>query len=87
MAITVTEAKAKLSELVNRAAYGHERILVGARGRPKAALISLADLERLEDLEDAQDIREAIAAEARGETISLEELEANLLGGSSAVQR
>lgn len=46
--IGIAQAKNLLSELVNRVAYGGERILLASRGRPKAALISLADLHQLE---------------------------------------
>lgn len=52
--ITLTELKQNLGEIVNRAAYGKERIVLSARGKAKAALISLDDLRRLEALEQAQ---------------------------------
>jgi prevent-host-death family protein len=47
-AISVGEAKAKLSELINAVAYGGERIVIESRGRPKAALVSVDDLRRVE---------------------------------------
>lgn len=78
MTLTISEAKAKLSELVHRAAYGHERILLGSRGRPKAAIISIEDLQRLEDLEDACAAEEAMEAYARGETIPWEQAKSEL---------
>ena len=46
--VSITEAKASLSALVNRVAYSHERIVLESHGRPKAALIGLDDLEVLE---------------------------------------
>lgn len=46
--VSITEAKASLSALVNRVAYSHERIVLQSHGRPKAALIGLDDLEILE---------------------------------------
>jgi prevent-host-death family protein len=36
--VSIAEAKAKFSELVNRAAYGGERIIITKRGRPIAVL-------------------------------------------------
>lgn len=45
--VPVGEAKAKLSSLINAVAYGGERVIIKSRGRPKAALVSVGDLERL----------------------------------------
>lgn len=42
------EAKARLSELVNRVVYGDERVVIMRRGKPVAALVSVEDLHRLE---------------------------------------
>src|SRR5262245_27172106 len=36
--VSIAEAKARFSELVNRAAYGGERIVITKRGRPIAVL-------------------------------------------------
>lgn len=48
--VSVGEAKAKLSSLINAVAYGVERIVIQSRGRPKAALVGVEDLGRLEGL-------------------------------------
>lgn len=45
---SIGRVKRDISELVNRVAYGDERIVLTSRGRPKAALVSVADYERLE---------------------------------------
>ncbi len=45
--ISAAQAKAKLSELLARVAYGDERYIIERRGKPIAALVSLNDLERL----------------------------------------
>ncbi len=76
--ISISQMKNTLSEVLNRVAYGQERIIIASRGKPKAVIISVADLERLEDLEDAQAAREGLAEYRRGETISLDELTAEL---------
>jgi prevent-host-death family protein len=83
--ISISEMKDSLSEVLNRVAYGQERIVVASRGKPKAAVISVDDLELLEQLEDALAAREALEEHERGETISLEELVAELEKGSSGI--
>ena len=49
--VNVVEARKSFSELLARVAFGGGRIIVERRGKPMAALISIADLERLETLE------------------------------------
>ena len=51
MAETVpfTEAKAHLSDLVDRTSREHERFVVTRNGRPAAVLLSPDDLESLEE--------------------------------------
>jgi len=58
----LTEAKKSLGEVVNRAAYGSQRILLLSRGKPKAALVGLADLEWLERSDTG---RQALRAQRR----------------------
>ena len=77
--VSVSRLKNALSEYLSRAAYGGERIIVSSRGKPKAAVISMADLERLEELEDAQAAREALAAYQAGETVPYEEYRTELV--------
>lgn len=79
--VNVSQLKESLSEYLNRAAYGQERIIVSSRGKPKAAVIGLQDLERLEELEDALAAREALAEYERGETMPLSQLIAELEAG------
>lgn len=76
--VSISELKDGLSEFLNRAAYGRERIVVVSRGKPKAAVISIQDLERLEEMEDAQAVHEALAEYGRGETVSWEQVKAQL---------
>jgi len=45
---TMSQAKDKISELVSRVAKKGDRIVLTSRGRPKAALVSIDDLERLQ---------------------------------------
>ena len=46
--VPAAQAKAQLSDLVARAAYGKERIVIEKRGKPTAALVSMEDLQFLE---------------------------------------
>jgi PHD/YefM family antitoxin component YafN of YafNO toxin-antitoxin module len=62
-------------------AYGRERIIVASRGKPKAAVISLADLELLEALEATPAVREALAEYERGETAPISSLKWPTLDG------
>lgn len=45
--MTTVEARENFSELINQAAYGHERIVLTRRGKALVAVISLEDLNRL----------------------------------------
>ena len=83
--ISISQMKDSLSEVLNRVAYGRERIVIASRGKPKAAVISVEDLELLEELEDALAAYEAIEEHERGETISLQDLIAELEEGGSAI--
>ena len=49
--VSLAQARDRLSALVNDAAHGGQRIVLSSRGRPKAALIGMDDLERLERAE------------------------------------
>ena len=46
--VSIGRVKRDLSDLINRVAYGGERIVLTSRGKPKAAIVSLEDYERLE---------------------------------------
>lgn len=46
--VSIGQVKRDISELVNRVAYAGERIVLVSRGKPKAALVSVEDLEWLE---------------------------------------
>ena len=57
--VSAAQAKAHLSSLVAEVAFGGARIIIERRGRPLAALVSMAELERLEQ-------GEGTVARARG---------------------
>ena len=72
-----TEAKAHLSELVDRVEREHERILVTRNGTPAAVLISPDELEALEETVDILQDRELMESLRRSRR---EAAEGKLLG-------
>ena len=46
--VAAEEARIRLGELMSRAGYGDERIVLTRHGKPLAALVSLRDLAALE---------------------------------------
>jgi prevent-host-death family protein len=46
--VSIGRVKRDISELLNRVAYGGERIVLTSRGKPKAAIVSLEDYEQLD---------------------------------------
>jgi len=48
--VSMTELRQRLGTLVNRAAYGGERIVLVSRGEPRAAIVGIEDLRRLKQL-------------------------------------
>ena len=60
--MTVAEAKNRLSDVLRRAEYGGERVVVERHGKPVAAIVSTDDLKRLEATDDKADLRDARAA-------------------------
>ena len=76
----VSDARDHLSEVVDRARYMQERVVLTKRGREVGAIISIDDLKLLEMLEDQLDIKAARQAleESQGERISYDVIRKNL---------
>lgn len=78
--IAITNARASLSELINKVAFGKERVSLTRQNKPVAYLISVEDMQLLEQLEDKADLLElendleALAEPA----VSLESVKSNL---------
>jgi prevent-host-death family protein len=75
--ISTVEARNKFSNIINRVAFGKERVILTRRGEEVVALIPAEDVRLLEALEDHLDLEDARAAlkEAHKKgTISLEAL-------------
>ena len=81
MALTlpVPQASGHLSELVDRARRGHERVVLTEHGQPAAVLIAIDELDELQRIQDERDIALCEAIKARGEAgMSHEEFMASL---------
>ena len=77
--ISTAEARDKLSELVNRVAYGRERVTITRRGKALAVLVPVEDMEALEAIEDRLDIIAAKKAMAEpGDNIPWERVKKDL---------
>ena len=64
--LTVSEARARLADVVDEARVGHDPVFLTRRGRRVAAVVDADQLEQLlEAAEELADIRQA--AEARAE--------------------
>lgn len=82
--VGIAEARRRLSELINRVAFAEERVVFECRGKAKAALVSLEDLQKLnrldleaakrhedrwEALRRAKEVREAIREMRAGQPL------------------
>ncbi len=61
MAANEAAAKARqsFSDILNRAAFGKERVVIERRGKRLAAVVPMEDLELLERLEERIDVEDA----------------------------
>ena len=74
-------ARNEFSTVINRAAFGKERVILARRGKAIAAVVPMEDVELLRALEDRADLADAIAAEREAlekGTTSLAELKRDL---------
>ena len=81
MTISTVKAREQLSTVINRAAFGKERIVLTRRGKEVAAVVPIEDVKLLEKLEDSVDLDEARAALAEAKskgTIPWEKIKADL---------
>jgi prevent-host-death family protein len=78
--VTTRQLRGELSDVLGRAAFGHERVGITRHGKLAAVVIGVDDLHLLEELEMARDVADFAAAkrEDDGGRVSLSELEAEL---------
>lgn len=78
MPISTRNARESFSDVINRAAYGKERVVPTRRGKPLVAVVPIEDMELLEGLEDESDIDAAKEALKEPGTIPLAKVKAEL---------
>ncbi|HEY2933577.1 MAG TPA: type II toxin-antitoxin system Phd/YefM family antitoxin [Acidobacteriota bacterium] len=57
--ISTVRARGEFSTIVNRAAFGKERVILTRRGKKLAAVVPIEDVRLLEELENRLDLGEA----------------------------
>ncbi|MBZ0150842.1 MAG: type II toxin-antitoxin system Phd/YefM family antitoxin [Planctomycetes bacterium] len=57
--ITVREARAHFSELIEQVAFGGDRLIITFHGRPRAAIVSLEDLAQIDKGAEPEKKRQA----------------------------
>ena len=57
--VAVIDARKDLADILNRAAYGKERVVLTRRGKDVAAIVPMDDLAILEAIEDHMDVTES----------------------------
>lgn len=60
--VSAVDARSNFSDIINRAAYGKERVVLTRRGKDLAAVVPVDDLELLQEIEDRKDLDDALAA-------------------------
>jgi prevent-host-death family protein len=79
--VNTVDARAQFSEIINRAAFGKERMILTRRGKEIVAVVPIEDVKLLEALEDKIDLEEARAALAESKkkgTVSWEKIKKDL---------
>ena len=64
---TLTSARSRLGELVNRARFGRERVMLTEHGTPVAAIISIEELAAMQAAVDAADLAAVASVKARAQ--------------------
>jgi prevent-host-death family protein len=80
-AVSTAEARKNLSEILSRAAYGKERVVVTRHGKGIAAIVPLEDLDALERVRRfvaRKDVAEALADLEAGRSVPWRELRQEL---------
>ena len=79
--VNTVNARAQFSEIINRAAFGKERVTLTRRGKEIVAVVPIEDVMLLEALEDKIDLDEARAALAESKkkgTVSWDKIKKEL---------
>ena len=79
--ITTAEARKRMSELLNRAAYGKERFVLTRHGKELVAIVPLEDvtlLDRLKELLERRDFEAAMAEIDEAGTVAWDDVRRDL---------
>lgn len=77
--IAASDARVQFAEIVNKVAFGGERIVLHRHGKDVAAIVPVEDLELLRMLEDRMDLEAARAAlNEKASRVSWKKLKAEL---------
>jgi prevent-host-death family protein len=76
--VSTVEARERFSDIINRAAYGKERVVLTRRGKELAAVVPIEDMKLLEELEDLMDLEAARQALKEEGTIPWERVKTEL---------
>ena len=76
--VSTVEARDQLSTIINRVAFGKERVVLTRRGKELAAVVPIEDVKLLEELEDRLDLEVAREALKEEGTIAWEKVKAEL---------
>lgn len=80
-AVSVADARSDLADLLNRVAYGKERLVITRHGRELAAIVPIEDLQltqRLRRFVARKDVSRALAELDAGKSSSWEQLRQEL---------
>jgi len=61
-AVTTAAARKNFSDLINRVAYGKDRVVLTRRNKPLVAVVPIEDIALIEEIEDREDLKAARAA-------------------------
>jgi prevent-host-death family protein len=79
--VSTVDARKQISEIINRAAFGKERMILTRRGKELVAVVPIEDVKLLEALEDKMDLeeaREALSESKKKGTVSWEKMKKEL---------
>ncbi len=78
MEVSISEVRDNLADIINRVAYGGQRVVLRRRSKGIAAVVSIDDLKLIEALEDRADLKAALKARKEKGAVPLEAIKARL---------
>jgi prevent-host-death family protein len=79
--ISTAEARKNLADLVNRVAYGKERVVLTRHGKQLCALVPIEDLsflDRIREMAGQHDIADALGEKDAGQAVGWSDLKREL---------